>query len=139
MIERRRRRLCPGCGERKPLTSEFWHRRGDGWQVRCKPCMVTAVRKNHGKHVDKLRELKEASPCMDCGRSYSFYVMQYDHRPGVDKVSDVGKMAKGSYTWERILAEIAKCDLVCANCHAERTWQRANGLSGPERAAYYKK
>lgn len=78
--------------------------------------------------MEKFRALKEAAPCMDCGVSYPFYVMQYDHRPGTDKKGDLGKMVKGSYKWETILEEIAKCDLVCGNCHLARTYLRMVGL-----------
>lgn len=66
-------------------------------------------------------ELK-SNPCTDCGVSYPHYVMQWDHI-GTDKIANVGKLAR-SASKERVLAEIAKCELVCANCHAERTWQR---------------
>lgn len=62
-------------------------------------------------------------PCMDCGNSYPPYVMDFDHRPYEDKDCEISKMAmnKGSVA---VLREIEKCDLVCANCHRERTYLR---------------
>jgi hypothetical protein len=66
--------------------------------------------------------MKEENPCVDCGQHYPFYVMQYDHT-GDDKVMDVNRLTKQA-SWVRVLAEIAKCDLVCANCHAARTFLR---------------
>lgn len=66
-------------------------------------------------------------PCADCGIQYPPYVMQFDHR-GDDKVSEVTKMA--SWTKSRTDEEIAKCDVVCSNCHAERTHRRL--LAGQE-------
>jgi hypothetical protein len=70
------------------------------------------------------REAK-SKPCCDCGVQYPFYVMQFDHVHD-DKVCDVGKLAnRGLIT--AMLAEISKCEVVCANCHAERTWQRMLG------------
>lgn len=66
------------------------------------------------------RDLKENNPCSDCGQFYPYYVMQYDHREGKKLVvSDLR-----TYSRERAEAEIAKCDLVCANCHAVRTQRR---------------
>lgn len=50
--------------------------------------------------------------------------MQWDHKPEFEKLFTIGK--HWQFSEERILAEIAKCDLVCANCHAERTHQRAD-------------
>lgn len=70
----------------------------------------------------KLRELKD-KPCVDCGEKYPFYVMQFDHM-GTDKVANVSKIVHHN-SWQAVVDEIAKCELVCANCHAERSWQRA--------------
>jgi hypothetical protein len=64
----------------------------------------------------------KGAPCMDCGRSFPPECMDYDHRPGVSKVANVSLLLRGSL--ERFRAEIAKCDLVCANCHRIRTKKR---------------
>jgi hypothetical protein len=72
-----------------------------------------------------LRGLKESKPCADCGRVFPHQVMQWDHRPGSEKLGDISEDFWGR-SREEILAEIAKCDLVCANCHAIRTFTRSN-------------
>ena len=59
-------------------------------------------------------------PCMDCGISYPYYVMDFDHRNPAEKSGNLARM--GASPFEEIIAEIAKCDLVCANCHRERTY-----------------
>lgn len=66
------------------------------------------------------RDLKN-KPCADCGVEYPYYVMQYDHRG--DKIDDVSRFLR-QHKRAAMLAEIAKCDVVCANCHATRTWKR---------------
>ena len=58
-------------------------------------------------------------PCMDCGVSYPPYVMDFDHRDPSLKTTNVSRMKTRSI--ELIQEEIAKCDVVCANCHRERT------------------
>lgn len=68
--------------------------------------------------VDKLK----TEPCMDCGRTYPTVCMDYDHRDRTDKYNNVGTMVAHHYNIEKILEEIAKCDLVCSNCHRIRTW-----------------
>lgn len=71
-----------------------------------------------------LREAK-AKPCADCGQSYPPYVMDFDHREGEEKLFNVSSLNHHRWTAvNQLLAEIAKCDLVCANCHRERTHQR---------------
>lgn len=70
---------------------------------------------------ERMKELKD-KPCTDCGIAYPYYVMQFDHI-GTDKVAGVARLAQLK-SWQTVLDEIAKCELVCANCHAERTFQR---------------
>lgn len=81
------------------------------------------------RHRDKKRkaidELK-SNPCMDCGRDFPPYVMHFDHRDSSLKVRGIGNM--WSYSMSKILQEIEKCDLVCSNCHAIRTWNRAHNI-----------
>src|SRR5881296_437572 len=69
--------------------------------------------------VDELK----SCPCSDCGVQHPPYVMQFDHRDPATKEFSVGKLI--TLSWGRILKEVAKCDVVCANCHAERTWGSA--------------
>lgn len=76
---------------------------------------------------DALREIvwaKKSKPCADCGGSFPPYVMDYDHRDGSQKISAVSNLLSLRKPIEEIEAEIAKCDLVCANCHRLRTHKR---------------
>jgi hypothetical protein len=80
---------------------------------------------NGGSHKQKMRmfirEQKTNRPCVDCGKIYPHYVMQFDHI-GTNKVAAISDL---NFRAQSVIeAEIAKCELVCANCHAERTWQR---------------
>ncbi|MDQ3743355.1 MAG: hypothetical protein M3444_03130 [Acidobacteriota bacterium] len=48
--------------------------------------------------------------------------MDFDHREGETKIFEMNRV---SYVSMRaIKQEIEKCDVVCANCHRERTYQR---------------
>jgi hypothetical protein len=66
--------------------------------------------------------LKEGRPCTDCGGVFHPAAMQWDHPPGVEKLAHVAELYRGRR--DRVLAEIAKCEVVCANCHAVRTHER---------------
>lgn len=57
-------------------------------------------------------------PCIDCGET-DVRVLEFDHVRGV-KRGQVGSMAAVSR--RAVIDEIAKCDVVCANCHKRRTW-----------------
>lgn len=78
--------------------------------------------------VPYVRELKETTPCADCGKIFAYWVMDFDHRPGEDKKFDVSKTGSWS-SWKVLRAEIDKCDIVCANCHRMRTHARRIGAS----------
>jgi len=76
----------------------------------------------HNAAAAKLvREAKSVS-CMDCGNTYPYYVMDFDHRE--NKEFTLGGSGSKSGR-QKILAEIEKCDVVCSNCHRIRTATRA--------------
>ena len=77
---------------------------------------VRAWRRRQRKFLQKYKE----RPCMDCGMQYPYYVMQFDHVRGHKAFPMSSPSATRSMA--RMQEEIAKCDVVCANCHAERTY-----------------
>lgn len=109
---------------------------------RCEPCTKAAsaraalyrsrkpevyrayVKKNQQANVAFIRAQK-AKPCADCGIEYPFYVMQFDHVRG-KKLFPLSHPKVRTFGRQRIVDEIAKCDVVCANCHCNRTYTRSN-------------
>lgn len=73
------------------------------------------------KNKDKIKAIKESHPCYDCGEFYPHYVMDFDHLYG--KLVNVSQIANWR-GWKEIKKEIAKCELVCSNCHRIRTHTR---------------
>jgi len=73
------------------------------------------------KRRELARQIK-SRPCADCGIQYPFYVMDFDHREGELKEYELNRIDR--MTTRALLHEIEKCDVVCANCHRERTYQR---------------
>ena len=88
---------------------------------------------NAGRRLEQANVRREAArkyigrikqrPCEDCGISFPWYVMDLDHVRG-DKISDVSSMCDNGVSLRRIREEVAKCDVVCSNCHRIRTHQR---------------
>tara|TARA_Y100000310_G_scaffold313567_1_gene362054 strand:+ start:897 stop:1304 length:408 start_codon:yes stop_codon:yes gene_type:complete len=108
---------------------DHYHRNREQYIQRSK-VRSTRIRKEHNLRI---REIKEASPCVDCGVSYPSCVMQFDHMPGTVKRFNLADM--GDRSWTTVLAEIRKCEIVCANCHAVRTHKRrAEEPAGKESA-----
>ena len=93
--------------------------------------------KNAAKHRDKkntrtrrlyverrefLNWLKEEQVCSDCHHAWPTFVLEFDHCPGVKKRFSISDWARTSVPLNDLQVEIAKCDLVCANCHRIRTY-----------------
>jgi hypothetical protein len=84
---------------------------------------LSRVRSRQRQAVEFLRELRRV-PCADCGGQFPPYVMDFDHREPGRKRFWVLQRA-GSVSRNRLLEELEKCDVVCANCHRARTNRRA--------------
>lgn len=67
-------------------------------------------------------KLLEGKRCVDCGESDPL-VLEFDHRDGVKKELEIATMV-GRRRWPKIDAEVATCDIRCANCHCRRTAQQ---------------
>lgn len=80
----------------------------------------------HREYVEKIRALVQRAkdkPCADCGKRYPWYVMDLDHVRG-KKEFQIGDAGSYHRPIDVVIAEIEKCDVVCANCHRERTFTR---------------
>ncbi len=82
------------------------------------------------RNKEYIDELRSTTPCTDCGKFYPPYVMDFDHLDADEKSGNVGDLAvRQLVSLETLKAEIAKTEIVCSNCHRERTHQRRQELS----------
>lgn len=135
---------CSTCNETKSL--EDFHKRSsskDGHQNVCKTCnkeqrkayyktahgrernLTTGKRARHAL-TDRLIAYLKEHPCVDCGES-DIVVLDFDHL--ANKSMGISVMVRRGFSWEKILAEISKCEVRCANCHRRKTarqfdWRR---------------
>jgi hypothetical protein len=89
--------------------------------------------KSRRRQVDILRGRVDAlkrSPCADCKRKFHPVVMDFDHLDPSKKSEDVARMVGRAASWKAVVSEIAKCDLVCSNCHRIRTWIKGRSKKG---------
>ena len=84
-----------------------------------KKYIAAYLKRRMASNRKSLNEIK-SRPCADCGTSYPPYVMDFDH------LRDKQFMVSGMLTrsLKQILEEVAKCEVVCSNCHRIRTWKR---------------
>lgn len=131
---------CSICGDFKSISEGFTKNksRKDGLNSACKECHRKKVNDSYrinpeyykekawraqAKVRDAVVEYKTGKPCKDCSGHYHPWQMDFDHLvPGAKKVNVSRVHLSGSL--RAFLEEIEKCDLVCANCHRDRTHRR---------------
>lgn len=130
-------KTCSICKTDKPVEEFSPHKHGThGRSPYCRSCDRIRARKWYQDNKDarrvilrdqararKLKVIEILRPryqagCVDCGET-NFFILEWDHKDGVDKVLPVSKM--WNYSLKRIIEETEKCELRCANCHKIRT------------------
>src|SRR5918994_1473435 len=130
-------RRCGRCDEFKPVSAFAWRRRARGqFDNYCRPCRAAYKQEhysaNRQRYIDSaqarkrvvalaraafLIEFFRTHPCVDCGESDPL-VLEFDQRR--DKSFDIARGLRDR-SWADLLPEMAKCDVICANCHRRRT------------------
>ncbi len=98
------------------------------WKA-CRSCMSEypsqspeAIRDRNARtkqrNKDWLHSYLLCHPCVDCGEP-DLVVLDFDHMR--DKKYQISKLVNSTCSLARLQAEVAKCDVVCANCHRRRT------------------
>ena len=130
-------KTCCSCHRELPV--DRFHKRKSGYQNDCKDCKKTSDRQRYLDNRDKILARKKIykaefkqwymdlkrGPCVDCKQTFHPAAMQWDHI-GTDKVTEIGTLRNDS-SRSKVLEEIKKCELVCACCHAVRTYKRLVG------------
>ena len=86
---------------------------------------------HHGpvrRNRELVNEFKKRVPCAECQRNFPSCAMDFDHIDGV-KTYNIGYLVSAGASLPILLAEIAKCELVCACCHRVRTQNRKEQMS----------
>jgi hypothetical protein len=131
--------LCTGCNEERDIEDFRWKDRAKGKrQSHCKYCHKiysrnyyeknTALHKSRAKvngkrmlndYRSKILTYLSEHPCVDCGEADPV-VLDFDHVRG-EKRDYVSALVKNKCSWNKILEEIEKCEIRCANCHRRKT------------------
>lgn len=142
---------CSRCKETKSISNFPSNKsRKDGLSVYCRECQRQYTASHYKRNSSDYKKralarnyqqllelqaivfrLKEA-PCMDCGRTYHPVQMDFDHRDVREKMYNVSHIHLSGRGVQTLLAEVKKCDVVCASCHRlrsqNRAWNRHKGI-----------
>lgn len=77
-----------------------------------------------------VQSVKSNTPCTDCGKKFHYCQMDFDHVEGKD--FPITRITSSALPVRRLLEELAKCEVVCANCHRMRTFKRTEHAKGEQ-------
>jgi hypothetical protein len=154
-LKGRKTLICQKCRQRKPVDAFHWRNKEKGIKsFVCRDCVSEAKKRQYGRHrvayvkrnrarqtglrLDNTRRILEylkSHPCVDCGEGRPLR-LSFDHVRG-KKEFTIANHYLLAVTWDRLLAEIQKCDVRCMNCHTEKTakeqgrlmWKILNGMA----------
>lgn len=113
---------CSRCGEDKP-AADFYYRRTEGrHHAYCRPCHNAYTQDRFKRRKTEAVEYL-GGRCADCGGAFHPSVFEFHHRDPSQKDLTGNGIKRGA--WARVVSELDKCDLLCANCHRLRHWQAA--------------
>lgn len=133
---------CGKCKQTKPDEEFAWKIKSKGRRNSyCRSCQKEYRQRhykdNHSQYRERISQWKKdqktqfydwlsLQSCKDCGNCDT-RVLECDHLS--DKEFGISSKI-GTYSFERLMIEISKCDIVCANCHRIRTIERGNHFKG---------
>jgi hypothetical protein len=135
-------KYCTSCCEEKDIEDFHWKDKAKNIQCSsCRSCVAVRNKQhymtNKQVYISKARhrnlriydenrkhlcDYLSVHPCIDCGCN-DIRVLEFDHVRGI-KVDEVSRLLSKRTSWNTIEAEIAKCEVRCANCHRIKTNER---------------
>lgn len=142
--DKTRLKRCSGCGLMKPLSDfNFKQRSRDRRQDRCRPCDGARRREWYRRPGNKARtlgyvrkqkkrlrawfaNLKLSLACEKCGEDHPA-ALDLHHRDPSQKDLAISAMHGSGVSQARILEEMKKCSVLCANCHRKLHFEERFG------------
>lgn len=127
--------LCRICGEMKPEAAyapSVWV--SAITRSKCRECMSKyqaarydrflrdRLEADRKKRTQLVHSIKRRRGCAECGETHPA-CLDFHHRDKRQKTVGVGVLVGSTTNMQRILDEIAKCDVLCSNCHRKHHWK----------------
>ena len=101
-------KLCPSCGVAEAQVGG-----------KCKPCKKAYDQGRYAERRDFIQAYKIEKGCAKCGYNQHPAALEFNHLdPAKKKFQIAGNLTR---RWDSIVEEMAKCEILCANCHAIHT------------------
>lgn len=109
-------KICKDCKVEKPESDFYYHKNKKLYYGRCKECTLKKLQIKTEERKQLLNNYKSEHGCCVCGDK-RYYVLDFHHRDGEDKEFTISTCTTSSIA--RLMEEMSKCDVMCANCHRE--------------------
>lgn len=107
-------KVCSRCKQEKD-ESEFYQRKNRSSGL-TSMCTLEYMKEKRDTLMIKINKYKEDRGCANCGEK-RFYLLDFHHRNPDEKEFIISHHTRKTY--ENLLPEIEKCEVLCANCHRE--------------------
>lgn len=114
---------CTSCKEYKNESEFYWKNKEHTiLNSRCKICSNDRMNQLRKERFEQVAQYKTERGCKICGEK-RHWVLDFHHRNSDEKEKTISRMISKNMTWDKILQEIEKCDILCANCHRDYHWK----------------
>lgn len=115
---------CPVCTLVKKRQEFYWSKTKNSFSSYCIICTKAEA---HGRQIELKKRCLEykGGECQICGYNKCLGALHFHHRNQDDKNFTISHLVRHN-SFEKIKIELDKCDLICANCHAEQH-EKLNG------------
>ncbi|MBV9258860.1 MAG: hypothetical protein JO215_12670 [Ktedonobacteraceae bacterium] len=96
------------------------------WYPQHRQDRLDRSREKKRKIQEWYREYKKTLRCADCGQSHPA-TLEFHHLDPAQKDFHVSQILHETTSLRRLQEEIAKCVVLCANCHRIRHWNEKHG------------
>lgn len=112
-------KVCTKCKRELPIDDFNWRDKKRGTRrSECKYCHTEHMRNAYDTKKNFISEIKSQISCQKCGENKE-YVLDFHHIDRKNKENTIARMTSNYYNLNRIMEEIEKCIVLCANCHRE--------------------
>lgn len=137
-------KICSKCKQDLEISQFNWKITDKTRASYCKNCSREYIRKhyknNREYYLKKARKRNkkiqdesfkyikaylQKHPCIDCGEQ-DLVVLEFDHKDKNMKKTEVSRIIKNTGSLKKLIEEISKCDVRCANCHRRKTAKEYN-------------
>ncbi len=105
------------------------------WHQRNKAKRLARIYERKAAIYEYIQDIKKQLCCADCGEQHPA-TLQFHHLNSEDKVFNIADATRNGLSLDKVKKEIAKCVVLCANCHIIRHFnmrnknQTSSGIAG---------